>query len=298
MESPSKRVLITGISGFTGKFLQDSLSSAGYIVYGLSNKLSEANDNTFDCDILDTSLLTTIIERVNPTYIIHLAAISFVQHENLSEIYETNILGTESLLKSVILSKINPTKILIASSATVYGDQPDPILTEEMPPNPKNHYGISKWGMEQIAKNYFDKLPIIITRTFNYSGPGQSINFVIPKIVNHFKSKSPVIELGNINVFREFNDVNFVCKVYLDLMHSEFHSEIVNVCSGKAYSLQEVLNEVATLSHHNLTVVQNPKFMRPNEITHLTGSTTKLKNIINELPETNLAKTLTGFFMS
>lgn len=296
MESRSNRILITGISGFTGKYLESSLASADYKVYGVGNKLSEVNDHTFNCDILDTPLLTSIIEKVNPDYVIHLAAISFVQHENLSEIYETNILGTESLLKSVVLAKVKPIKILIASSATVYGDQPDPILSEEMPPNPKNHYGISKWGMEQVSKNYFNKIPIIITRTFNYSGPGQSVNFVIPKIIDHFKTKSDIIELGNLNVFREFNDVNFICKVYIELLLSSFHSGIVNVCSGKAYSLQEVLNEAKEISNHNLTIAQNPKFMRSDEIIHLTGSTMKLLSIIKKLPETSIKKTVSSFF--
>jgi nucleoside-diphosphate-sugar epimerase len=296
MESPFNRVLITGIQGFTGKFLQELLLSRGYAVYGISNAITEETDTNVNCDITNTSLLTTILERVSPNYIIHLAAISFVQHENPSEIYQVNILGTESLLEAIVKAKIKPKKVLLASSATIYGDQHVEVLSEDMQPNPKNHYGISKYGMEQIAKNYFSVLPIIIARPFNYTGVGQSLNFVIPKIVHHFKSKLPQIELGNINVYREFNDVDFVCNVYYRLMHSSVDSEIVNVCSGKVYSLQEVLKETAELSGHQLTVIQNPKFMRPNEVIRLTGSTDKLKTILNDLPETNLRKTLSGYF--
>jgi len=298
MEPPFDRVLVTGAQGFTGKYLCNLLRRHGYKVFGVGTEASDKSDFYYSCDVANTGEMTKILERVAPHYVFHLAAISFVQHSNPSEIYQVNVLGTESLLQAILNSKTNPRSVLLASSATVYGDQPNEVLSEDLPPNPKNHYGISKFGMEQIAKNYFSKIPILLVRPFNYSGPGQSVNFVIPKIVHHFKTKLAKIELGNLDVFREFNDIEFVCKIYFELMLCGAHSQVVNVCSGQTYSLQEVINETTHLSGHQLDVVQNPLFVRHDEVKRLSGSTLKLKTLIKSIPETSLRKTLFGYFNS
>lgn len=298
METRFDKVLVTGAQGFTGKYICEFLRLKGYRVFGVGSETPANTEFDFSCDVTNTTELTKILDKVAPHYIVHLAAISFVQHSNTAEIYQVNILGTESLLQAILNSKLNPQSVLLASSATVYGDQSNEVLSEDLVPNPKNHYGISKFGMEQVSKNYFTKIPILVVRPFNYSGPGQSINFVIPKIVHHFKSKAAKIELGNLDIFREFNDVDFVCKIYFELMLSGVHSQIVNVCSGKIYSLQEVLDEVTKLSGHHLQVFQNPSFMRADEVKRLSGSTTKLETIIKKIPETSLHKTLSGYFES
>ena len=78
----------------------------------------------------------------------------------------------------------------MVSSATVYGNQKTSVLDESLAPSPNNYYGISKLAMEFMVRNYFEAFPVIITRPFNYTGIGQSKNFVVPKIVDHFKKKS------------------------------------------------------------------------------------------------------------
>ena len=161
-----------------------------------------------------------------------------------------------------------------------------------MCPQPANHYGISKLAMEHMAWMYRDKLPIIIARPFNYTGIGQSEQFLIPKIVSHFKRKEKVIELGNLHVAREFNDVEFVCEVYEKLLRSSFVSETVNLCSGKAISLLEIIAYMNQISGYNIEVKVNPLFVRENEIKRLVGSTKKLKKAISTIKNIEIEETL------
>ncbi|WP_344823318.1 GDP-mannose 4,6-dehydratase [Chryseobacterium ginsenosidimutans] len=281
MDSLSNKVLITGINGFTGRYLSNHFASQGYEVFGIvNNKTSEKN--IFSCNLLEKEKLSQIITELQPNIVIHLAAISFVGHPNIEDFYSVNIIGTQNLLEALKNhGKESIKKIILASSATVYGNQENYELSETMCPNPNNHYGISKFGMEQVAKNYFDFLPIIITRPFNYTAPGQDINFVIPKITNAFKERSKTIELGNINVFREYNSIDFVTECYYKLAVSEYKSEIVNLCSGKTYSLEEVINLSSKITNHKVEVLINPNFVRKNEIFKLSGDPAKLYKMID-----------------
>lgn len=280
MDSLSKKVLITGSNGFTGKYLSELFNSHGYEVFGIVNNKS-SEKNIFTCNLLDSEKLTQIIKEVQPNIVIHLAAISFVGHSHTEDFYTVNVIGTQNLLEAIKNhSKNSIKKIILASSATVYGNQAHYELAETMCPNPNNHYGISKLAMEQVAKNYFNSLPIIITRPFNYTAPGQDINFVIPKITKAFKEKSKTIELGNINVFREYNSINFVTECYYKLAISGYKSEIVNICSGKTYSLEEVINLSSEITNHTIEVGTNPNFVRKNEIFKLSGNPTKLYEMI------------------
>lgn len=299
MDSHSDKILITGINGFTGKYLFDHFSSLGYQVYGIVNHKDNPEKNIFSCNLLEKDRLKKIISEIQPNIIIHLAAISFVGHKNIEDFYSVNIIGTQNLLDALKDNAENIKKVILASSATVYGNQDSYELSETMCPNPNNHYGISKLAMEQVAKNYFDFLPIIITRPFNYTAPGQDLNFVIPKITNAFKEKSDTLELGNINVFREYNSVNFITESYYKLAISDHQSQIVNVCSGKTYSLEEVINTCSVITNHKPEILINQNFVRQNEIYKLSGNPDKLYSMINlEGKKLELADTLNLFFHS
>lgn len=298
MEILSKgKVFITGINGFTGKHLEDYLKKRGFQVYGTT--LNETSvKNHFKCDILMEDSLFEILKKVKPNYVIHLAAISFVASKNQENIYKVNIFGTLSLLNAIKRLDYNLHKILIASSATVYGNV-EGELNENMCPNPVNHYGNSKLVMENMAKSYFDKLNIIIVRPFNYTGIGQEEQFLIPKIVSHFKEKKHEIELGNIDVYREFNDVGFVVKCYTEFMLSELKSEIVNVCSGKTLNIKNILQIMTDIAGYEILVKVNPKFIRENEIKVLKGSTNKQNSIVGDfINEFNIKKTLREMYLA
>lgn len=291
----NKKVFITGITGFTGKHLEKHLSSQGFVVFGTTMTKPKANNHYF-CDILNKQSLFETLNKVKPDYIIHLAAISFVASKNLQKMYEVNIFGTLNLIEAIQKLDIIPQKILIASSAAVYGNI-EGELSEENCPQPVNHYGNSKLVMENMVKQYFDKLNIIIVRPFNYTGVGQEAHFLIPKIVSHYKENKEKIELGNIDVYREFNDVNFIVRCYSKLLFSDVKSEILNVSTGNALNIKKILGIMESIAGYEIKVKINPKFVRKNEIKLLKGSPKKLYTLLDDfINEYSIDKTLLDMY--
>jgi GDP-D-mannose dehydratase len=94
--------------------------------------------------------------------------------------------------------------------------------------------------------------------------------------VSHFRAKKKTIELGNTHVFREYNNVNDIVETYTKLMTSDLNAEAFNLCSGKSYSISQIISTLVEMSNHNIEVKTNPKFVRKNEIVDLKGDSTKL----------------------
>jgi nucleoside-diphosphate-sugar epimerase len=147
--------------------------------------------------------------------------------------------------------------------------------------------------MEFMARQFADKLNITIARPFNYTGVGQSADFLIPKIVRHFQEKLPVIELGNTDVSRDFSDVRTVVEYMARLIETpEACGSVFNICSGQAYSLQYILETCEALSGHKLTVEISPKLQRANEIKSLAGNPRHLHQIVGRAEAPDLPETL------
>lgn len=296
LDSVSKSVLIIGIESFTGQHLESYLNRHGFDVYGTSY-LGGEGEHVFQVDITLKENIKRVLETLKPAYIINLAGISFVGNAKKELFYTVNVLAVDNILESIIeIEHYTPKKIILASSATVYGNQVNPILDETMCPHPVNHYGISKLAMEQIAKTYFEYLDIMIVRPFNYTGKGQEKHFLIPKIVSHFKEYRPEIELGNIDVFREFNDVVYVCEIYRRLLLTPHKNEIINLCSGRLIALKDVIEQMNRIAGYNIEVKVNPKFVRANEIHSLSGSTEKLFGLIGRVEQKSFDETLKDMY--
>jgi nucleoside-diphosphate-sugar epimerase len=290
----AKKILITGIDSFTGKHLKEYFLKEGYDVYGTS--LFGSEQKVLKCDICKKEECIKIFEQVVPDFVVHLAAISFVGHGKDEDFYRVNTIGALNILESLKALKQKPQKILLVSSATVYGNQGVAVLDECLCPMPANHYGASKYALESLARNYFQTLPIIITRPFNYTGVGQQEHFLIPKIVSHFKAKNSQIELGNLDVIREFNDVSFVCEAYLRLLESEIAGEIFNIASSRGIALLDVIESMNKIAGYKIEVRVNPKFVRKDEIKSLTGSNEKLFAAIGSFEQKAFEDTLREMF--
>lgn len=295
LDSHSNKLLITGINGFTGVHLEQYLTKQGFDVYGTVIDTPK-QDNHLQCDITRKDQVNTVISTIRPNYVIHIAAISFVGESNASLIYDVNVMGSENILQALVKNDITPKKIILASSATVYGNQDKEVLDESMCPQPVNHYGISKLAMEHMAANYFDALDIIITRPFNYTGVGQEAHFLIPKIVSHFKEGKKEIELGNIHVSREFNAISSVLDIYHKLLLCDTRSNIVNLSSNKPIKLLDVIDMMNDIAGYKIDVKINPTFVRANEIKYLSGSTIKLTKLIGIIEPKELKTTLKDMF--
>ena len=262
------RILLTGADGFTGRFFSAQAVASGYEVLPLLADLT-------DCDALQKQVLQNA-----PDVVVHLAAISFVGHADDNAFYAVNVVGTTNLLAALAALPKRPRQVLLASSANIYGNSEASPITEDQPPAPVNHYAMSKLAMEHMARTYADRLPLVITRPFNYTGPGQDLNFVIPKLVEHFARRAPSISLGNLQVEREFNDVRMVCRAYLQLLQHGEPDQTYNVCSGRPYALQYVIDELTRITGHHIKVEVNPAFVRANEVHRLCGSPAKLQALL------------------
>lgn len=274
------RLLLTGAEGFTGRHLTQAALAAGYEVVALQS------------DLTDAQAVANEVARTAPTHVVHLAGISAVTHADALAFYQVNLFGSLNLLKALAALPNPPEKVLLASTANVYGNQGGDAIAETVCPKPVNHYAMSKLAMEHMSANFSDRLPIVIARPFNYTGVGHDLRFVIPKIIDHFQRGERTIELGNLEVYREYNDVRMVCNVYLRLLLAGRSGEVYNVCTGAPHSLQEVITLAEELSGHPIDVVVNPAFVRANELHYLAGNQAKLKAAIGDYGGDGLRETL------
>jgi GDP-6-deoxy-D-talose 4-dehydrogenase len=271
-------VLLTGAHGFTATYVRAELEGAGYRVIGTVVD-QPRNETEVGLDITSLDDCRRVMELVRPDYLVHLAAISFVQHENAEAFYRVNVIGTTNLLQALIDAGLRPRKLLIASSANVYGNAAG-ILSESQTPQPVNHYAASKLAMEHMVRTWMDRLPIVLTRPFNYTGLYQDARFLVPKIVDHFAARKTVIELGNLEVERDFSDVRVVARVYRSLLERECAGETVNVCSGHPHSLRGIIAQMQELAGYEIEVRVNPNFVRASDVKTLVGSTHKLQALV------------------
>ena len=288
-----KRALITGIEGFTGRHLAQALACAGYAVSGLSHRPSgELSWPVHACDLLDRGALSGVVSLVRPDVVIHLAGIAFVAHSDPAAIYQTNVVGTRNLLDALAASGSQASAVLLASSANVYGNAQVQPLVEEQALAPANDYAVSKLAMEYVAKLWGDKLPITIVRPFNYTGIGQPLNFLLPKIVKHFADRAPVLELGNLDVIRDFSDVRNVVDVYSRLLGADVAGQTFNVCSGTGYSLRDILAIMRDLTGHWPEITTNPSFVRGSEVHKLICSPARLQRAVGPISWIHIRETL------
>lgn len=278
------RILLTGARGFTGRLFAHRATSAGHTIHELRS------------DLTDSEALRNEVTEVAPEAVVHLAGISFAGHANDVAFYAVNVVGTTNLLDALVALPVRPERVLLASSANIYGNTAHSPIGELQAPAPVNHYGMSKLAMEYMARTYSDRLNLVITRPFNYTGPGQAANFLIPKLAIHFAHRAPSISLGNLDVEREFNDVQTVCDAYLLLLHHGVSGETYNICSGRPYALRRVIDVLSQMTSHSPRIEVNPAFVRANEVHRLCGDPAKLHALLEKqsitLEEPSLEETL------
>jgi len=275
------RLLLTGAPGFTGRHFTKIATISGYEVIALK------------ADLTDAKAVNDEVLSIQPEVVVNLAGIAFVAYGDADVMYNVNVLGTRHLLQALFTLENKPKAILLVSSANIYGNAQAEVLDEMTLQVPVNDYGVSKLAMEHVARLWMDKLPIIITRPFNYTGLGQSNNFLIPKIIDHFVRKTSSIELGNLNINREFSDVRTVCHVYIKLLRAESAiGNTLNVCSGKSYSLREIISIMDDIAGYKINVRVNPEFVRPNEVKRLVGSNKFLHEVIGKQEYPHIKETL------
>jgi nucleoside-diphosphate-sugar epimerase len=290
--SEAPRALVTGLGGFTGHYLARELESAGFRVFGTAHGNEPLGKDMVAVDLCNREELSRVVAEIQPNVVAHLAAISFVAHGDTEAIYRVNVVGTRNLLEALAVLKQRPRAVLLASTANIYGNTTVECIDETVTPSPANDYAVSKLAMEYMARLWMDQLPIVITRPFNYTGVGQGAQFLLPKIVGHFQRGEQVIELGNMDVERDFSDVRMVAKVYAALLANVPAGEVFNVCSGATHSLKDVLAMMARIAGYEIEARVNPAFVRANEVRRLQGNSARLQQVIGDIIPIPLLETL------
>ena len=281
------RALVTGATGFVGRYLVDALQESGYETLACGGP---QDTEALPIDLLDLSSLRAAIELGRPQIVFHLAASTFVPDSIASPMatYTTNVRGTANLAQAVREYKSETganVRLLFTSSAEVYGLQPPESypLRETVAPSPANPYAASKAAAEMLllgeARSF--GLDVVIARAFNHIGPGQSDRFVIANFAKQLAKIAagapPQLYVGNLDAKRDFLDVRDVVRAYVALARDGASGEIYNVCSGSARSIRDALRELIIEAHVPVEVRDDPSRQRPADVPLSLGDPGKLR---------------------
>lgn len=305
-----KRALITGITGFAGSHLAELLLKRGIAVYGISRPRSKADNieeirndiRLEDADILDSHSLYSIMVKIKPDYIFHLAAQSFVQSSWASpaNTMEINVVGSVHLFEAIRRAEISPI-IQIACSSEEYGlvlENEVPVK-EENPLRPQSPYAVSKVAMDYLGYQYHQSygIKIIRTRGFNHTGPRRGEVFVTSNFAKQIAEiekgkRTPVVEVGNLEAKRDWTDVRDVVRGYLLAVEKGEPGEVYNICTGKAWKISEMLNMLLKLSKIKVKTKKMSERMRPSDVPILIGDYSKFHKATGWKPEIPFEQTM------
>jgi len=306
------RVLITGITGFVGSHLVDYLLAKheSIEIYGIHRWRSRTEniDNVVDklhlveCDIRDSSSVRNVVDIIKPDRIFHLAAQSFVptSWHAPAETISTNIIGNLNIFEAVRQSGFNP-RILVAGSSEEYGlvYENELPIKEENSLRPLSPYAVSKVGQDLLAYQYFMsyQVDVVRSRAFNHTGPRRGYVFVSSNFAKQFadieKGKNePVIYTGNLAARRDFTDVRDMVRAYWLAIEKCEAGEVYNICSGKDYSIKQILDILMSFTNVKIEIKQDPKRMRPSDVPVLRGDNSKFCKKTGWKPEIPFEQTL------
>jgi GDP-4-dehydro-6-deoxy-D-mannose reductase len=300
-----KRVLVTGISGFAGSHLAESLVDLGCEVHGTTRKATKhlrEKITLHEADITSSERVISLFEQVRPNIVFHLAAESFVptSFNNPVKVARTNIEGTINVFEAGRRLDQGIEALQVACSSEQYGlVHPSEVpITEENPFRPRSLYGVTKCAAEKTAWYYWNtyQVPSIITRAFNHEGPRRGDQFftsvVHKQVAEVIKGLRKEIVIGNPNAIRDFTHVKDTVNAYLLCCEKAKKGEVYNVCSGKGISIADYLFLTKQLLQINAEVMVDSSRMRPSEVPLLIGSSDKIKKEVDWAPTIPLTEVI------
>ncbi|MGC2484953.1 MAG: GDP-mannose 4,6-dehydratase [Acidimicrobiales bacterium] len=285
------RALVTGSNGFVGQHLISHLRESGDEVLGIDREY----------DVTDEAAMREVFRRYVPDTTYHLAALTHVGEswERANEFTRVNVVGTHRVLDAAYDAAPSSTTIVVSTSE-VYGivreeDQP---LRESSRVAPANPYSASKVEAENVVHDAVRRRGqrVVVARPFNHLGPGQSVNFVVPALVNrlldakaHGEREIPV---GDLSTRRDFSDVRDVVRAYRLLAQFGLTGEAYNVASGRDVLLSDLAQQLVQRIAPQITTVVDPDLLRPVEVPVFRGSFEKLHHATGWSPQISLDQTL------
>ncbi|MHB8225585.1 GDP-mannose 4,6-dehydratase [Acidithiobacillus sp.] len=254
------KLLLTGANGFVGQYVQAALPCVP-LPDGL--------------DLRDRAALTAAVIAIQPDTVLHLAAQSFVPaaFENPRETFDINLTGTLNLLEALQAAEFRG-RMLFVGSGDTYGQVAEAALPvrEDHPLHPRNPYAVSKVAAEALCYQWSQTsgFEIVMVRPFNHIGPGQSPRFAIADFARQVTEirlgrRAPVLQVGDIDVTRDFTDVRDVVRAYGLLLEHGRNGGVYNVCSGREYRIRDLLQQLITLAGVEASIEQDSARLRRAE---------------------------------
>jgi GDP-4-dehydro-6-deoxy-D-mannose reductase len=306
-----RRVLVTGVTGFAGSHLVDYMLERGDCeIFGIQRWRSRTENiehfvdriSILQCDLRDASSTRDTLETVRPDWIFHLAAQSFVptSWSAPTESLTTNVLGQLNLFEAVRRLGMS-CRIQLACSSEEYGMVfPDEIpIRETNPLRPLSPYAVSKVAQDVLGYQYWMswKVDSVRTRGFNHEGPRRGPVFVASdfakQIADIEKGRKPaVLSVGNLEARRDFTDVRDMVRAYWLALEKCEPGEVYNICTGRAWTIREVLDLLLSMTKTKIEVRQDPARLRPSDVPVLIGDNTKFVKATGWAPTIPFEKTL------
>lgn len=290
------KALVTGATGFSGSHLVDHLLELGLDVYITVRHRSKTENiehfrhkiTMINADIRDGYSLQKVMRDIKPYYMFHLAGQSFVGESWNSplETLSTNILGCANILEAVKMLE-NDCRVHIAGSSEEYGYVlPDEMpITETNPLRPMSPYGVSKVAQDLLGQQYYKsyRIPIIITRGFNHTGPRRgyifaSTNFARQLVQIEKGIREPIMYVGNLETQRDYTDARDMAHAYWLAITKGEPGEVYNVCSEKCIRIGDMLQIIMEICHTtDVEIRTDENLLRPSDVPILLGSCAKFR---------------------
>lgn len=297
------RVLITGASGFVGRWLVARLREAGHEPIPLPEEL----------DVVDAVAVSGAVEDARPDAVAHLVAVAFVADAAADPVtaFRIAVAGTINVLEAV-RAWVPTAPILVAGSADVYGNPlaTDLPLTESAALRPLTPYALSKAAQESVALAYGARYGgrVVVARSFNHTGPGQRPVFVVPalaqRVVALAAGTAVHVPVGNLDVRRDICDVRDVVDAYRRLLESAAEGRIgagglaVNVCTGRSVVIRWVLEELCRLAGVEPRIRIDPALAREDDPPEIRGDPSLLEQLTGWRATTPFSQTLADIWAS
>lgn len=270
------RALVTGASGFVGASLVVRLRALGWDLRVLGRSKS-AGPDALAAD-WEPSSLQAALDDYRPDVVFHLAGRT--QAGSASDFFAANVLTAAQLLDALEPLPSRPV-VVLAGSAAEYGYVPQTSLpvSEDHPCAPTSDYGASKLAQTELGLSHARRgWPVIVARLFNPVGPGMPQHLALGSFAKHLAAGEARLQVGNLKVSRDFIAVDEASRLIVELARTpQALGQVVNICSGQAYLLGELVEQMVELTGRATIIEPVADRMRPGEMTTLAGCTRRLE---------------------